>query len=531
MESADAGARRTHRSPLAISSTIGASIGLLIAAAFGVRELAQAQREAALQPTVEVVTVAAGPIRSELVYAGMVQAPQQATVTSLSAGTLLSLSAEVGATVRAGERIASLATESLPAQLQQAQADLIAAQARRAQVLAGARSSDVDSARAVLAAAEARLAQLMQPSAADLAAARSALAAAESALASGDATVENNRALVLGAIANACATPIGTGIPVPCAGAEVPLAAEVVETLAGFLQSRAGDRTTDLGARAVAVLTANGAYRTAVASVAASREAVASARAKLEALQRPSAADLAAQRAQVEVARSALDNKQHPYADADVQAAHAAVARAQAQVAIMEANLARTAIVAPFDGVIAQRLVDTGANVTPQTQLFVIAAKGAEVHLTLRDTDAAEIRPGVAVEVSAPGTPRPIAGRVSSVAPLGDLRAHTLEVKVRTDNPEGTLRPGALVQVRMITAQKTGALAVPTSALILQDQMARVFTVVDGKARTRNVTVGIVDRANSEITQGLKAGDVVIVRGHNTLHDGQPVKLAAVPGA
>lgn len=521
-------AQRT-RSPLMISGTIGASIGLLIAAIFGVRELAQSQWDAAFQPTVEVMAAAAGAIRSELVYTGVVQAPQQATVTALSAGTLLSLSAEVGTSVHAGERIASLATESLPAQLQQAQADLVAAQARRTLVLGGARGSEVDSARAVLAAADARLAQLMQPSATDIAAARSALATAESALASGEATVENNRALVLGAIANACSTPVGTGIPVPCSGVEVPLPASVVDALAGFLQSRAGDRGTDLGARAVAVLTANGAYRSSVTSVAASRETVAAARAKLDALQNPSAADLAAQRAQVEVARNGLDSKQNPYNDADTQAAHAAVARAQAQVAIMEASIARTSITAPFDGVIAQRLVDPGANVTPQTPLFVVAAKGAEVHVTLRDTDATAIKPGVTVEVTAPGVARPLAGRVGAVAPLGDPRAHTLDVTVRTDNPEGTLRPGTLAQVRLITTEKAGVVAVPTSAVILEGLGTRVFVVVDGRARSKDVTIGIIDRANSEVTQGLKPGDVVIVRGHTTLHEGQPVKTAPSP--
>ncbi|MDA0301823.1 MAG: hypothetical protein O2822_04790, partial [Chloroflexi bacterium] len=127
------GAPRLYRSPLAISGAIGACVGLLIFAVFGVRSLAQTQAEAAAQPIVEVATVAPGRIRTELFYTGLVQAPQQATVTALTAGTLTSTSAEVGASVRAGDRLGNLTTESLPAQLQQAQADLRAAEARRGQ--------------------------------------------------------------------------------------------------------------------------------------------------------------------------------------------------------------------------------------------------------------------------------------------------------------------------------------------------------------------------------------------------------------
>ena len=524
MEAPTPSAPPAYRSPLVISGAIGACVGLLISAVFGVQQLAATQAEASAQPVVEVATVAPGPIRSELVYTGLVQAPQQATVTSLSAGTLTSLTVAVGATVRAGDRLGNLTTESLPAQLQQAQADLRAAEARRAQLAAGARSTDVDSARAVLVAAEAKLAQLQQPSATDLATTRAALASAESTLASNEAAIETNRALLFGAIANACNLPPGQGIPVPCANAEAPLSAKVTEDLSSFLQSRAGDLRSDLGTRAVAVLQANTTYRNSFNAAETAKQSVASARAKLDALTSPSASDLTSLQAQVQVARDTLENKRNPYTSADLEAANAAVARAAAQIAITEASLARTAITAPFDGVIAQRLVEPGANVTAQTPLFVIASRGAQVYVTLRDTDAADIRPGTAVEVTTPENRTPVTGKVLSIAPVGDVRAHTLEVRISAENPAVAMRPGTLAQVRLITSEKPDALAVPSSALTPHEQGARVWVIADGKAQQRDVTLGISDRTSTEVTKGLKAGDVVIVRSHVTLREHQAVK-------
>ncbi len=526
LEASAARAPSLARSPFVIAGSIGACVGLLISAVLGVRQLAQEQAEAAFQPTVDVVTLAPGAIRSELVYAGVVQAPQQATVTSLSAGTLTSMTANVGDSVRSGDRLASITTESLPAQLRQAQADLVAAESRRALLGAGARSTDVDSARAVLTAAEAKLAQLLQPSATDVAIARSALATAQSSLASNEVAIETSRALLLGAIGNACNLPPGQGIPVPCNGTDIPLPAATSDAIAGFLQSRSGDTRSDLGQRAVAVLQTNGNYRGALAGAEAAKQAVASASAKLDALLNPSASDIAAQRAQVQVARDSLENKANPYTDADIQAANATVARAAAQIAQMEASLARTSITAPFDGVVAQRLVEPGANVTTSTPLFVLVAKGAQVQVTLRDTDAANIKPGAAVEVTTPEATKPLTGRVLTIAPIGDPRAHTVEVHISADSPATALRPGTFTQVRILTSQKSDALAVPNDSIVPTDQGPRVFVVRDGKARALDVTLGIVGRTSTEITKGLAAGDVVIVEGHSTLRDGQAVKVA-----
>ncbi|MDA0301425.1 MAG: efflux RND transporter periplasmic adaptor subunit, partial [Chloroflexi bacterium] len=397
-------------------------------------------------------------------------------------------------------------------------------------LLAGARTTDVDSARALLAAAEAKLAQLRQPSEADVTSARAALANAESTLAANEAAIETNRALLFGAIANACNTPLGQGIPVPCSAAEAPLSAQVTDDLSSFLQSRAGDRT-DLGARAVAVLQANNAYRNAFGAVEASKQSAASARAKLEALLNPSASDLTWLQAQVQVARDTLEHRLNPYTSADIETASAAIARAAAQVAIAEANLARTAIVAPFDGIVAQRLAEPGANVTAQTPLFVIVGRGAQVHVTLRDTDAAGIKPGTPVEVALPENRTPIAGRVLTIAPAGDTRAHTLEVRVAVEDRADALRPGTLAQVRLITAEKPDALTVPSTALTRHEQGARVWVVAEGKAQQREVTVGIADRTTTEITKGLQAGDVVIVRGSHTLRENQLVKPLPLPVA
>ncbi|MEI6136979.1 MAG: biotin/lipoyl-binding protein, partial [Chloroflexota bacterium] len=129
--------RRLASDPRVISGAIGACVGLLIAAVFGIRALASAQAVAAARPDVEVATVTSSAIRAELLYTGTVQGAQQANVSSLTAGMIAALHVDTGATVRAGDRLASLDAGALPLQLLQARADLQSAEAKRAGILGG----------------------------------------------------------------------------------------------------------------------------------------------------------------------------------------------------------------------------------------------------------------------------------------------------------------------------------------------------------------------------------------------------------
>lgn len=521
---------RRFQSPWVTSAAIGACLGLLLTAVLGVRLLAASQEEAAFRPAVDVATAQRAPIRAELLYSGTVQGSQQATVNSSIAGTLSAVLVQPGSVVRAGDRLAALDPGALPAQLQQARADLQSAEAKRALVAGGATSVDIGAAQAQLSAAQAKLDQLLNPSPADIAAATAAVSAAQTAVATADNNVENARAVLLGAFSTGCTGT--TGIGLPCGNIQVPLTQDAADNVTSFLQTRAGDPRSDLGARAVAVLTANAAYKSGVAAAASARDAVKSAQARLDTLRNPTPADISAQRALVEAARNALDRRLNAYTDADMQAANATVAQAQAAVALAQANLNRMTILAPFDGVVAQRLAEPGVNVGPQAPLLLLIGKAAEVHVTVRDADAAVLKNDAPAELSIPGDNKnTLRGKVSGIAAAGDARAHTFDVKIIVDDPQALLKAGTLTQVRIVTAQKPDVLVVPTSAVFELSGAQHVFVVADGKLKLRTVEVGLVDRTGTEVTKGLQPGEVVVLSGQRALRDGQGVRPSPVATA
>jgi membrane fusion protein, multidrug efflux system len=82
---------------------------------------------------------------------------------------------------------------------------------------------------------------------------------------------------------------------------------------------------------------------------------------------------------------------------------------------------------------------------------------------------------------------------------------------------------GSYLTAEIILDRHQG-LSVPRSAVLRDKQGAYVFTVADGKARRVAVTTGIEQDDWIEITQGLKAGEPVVVSGNYELSDGMPVR-------
>ncbi|MGE3857079.1 MAG: efflux RND transporter periplasmic adaptor subunit, partial [Dehalococcoidia bacterium] len=163
--------------------------------------------------------------------------------------------------------------------------------------------------------------------------------------------------------------------------------------------------------------------------------------------------------------------------------------------------------------------------------IFVIVAKGVESHLTVDEARIGLIKLGMDTEVSVPAYPDKVfKGKVGTIAPLGDARAHTFDVTVFAEDPQNQLKPGMFAQVNVVAATKPNAILVPTASIVQQGTNSRVFVVANGKASAKTVKTGIADATSTEITEGVAAGDQVVTVGQNVLRDGQAVAVAT-PGA
>jgi multidrug efflux system membrane fusion protein len=110
-----------------------------------------------------------------------------------------------------------------------------------------------------------------------------------------------------------------------------------------------------------------------------------------------------------------------------------------------------------------------------------------------------------------------------------DQTTGTSRLKAVFDNTDHSLFPNQFVNCRLLLETKSSAVIVPASAIQRGPQGNYVYLVIDGKARVRPITVGTTEGDNVEVSQGLQAGETVVIEGQDKLQDGSMVDTRA-PG-
>jgi len=200
----------------------------------------------------------------------------------------------------------------------------------------------------------------------------------------------------------------------------------------------------------------------------------------------------------------------------------------EAELQLIEVQLGKTEIRAPFSGVIGLRRVSAGAYLSPQTAIATLQQLDpVKIDFAVPEQYAGLVEPGREISFSIKGTEEPFEGRVYAVEPTVDPATRSLTVRAESPNPRGRLVPGAFADVELTVRAVPDALAVPAIAVIPELGGRKVFVVENGTAQPRQVETGIRTENYLEITAGLDSGDRVITSGLLQLRPGAPVEVLA----
>ena len=216
----------------------------------------------------------------------------------------------------------------------------------------------------------------------------------------------------------------------------------------------------------------------------------------------------------------------------------------QAAIDDAQTQLGYTMLTAPFDGITGVRRLDVGNVIHPTDPdgLVTLAqVQPAAVLLTLPSADIAQVQdalaagPVKAVAYDQAGTTALDTGQLLVVNNQADPQSGTVQLKALFPNAQRRLWPGAFVNVELTTSVAKGALTVPAAAVQQGPKGTFAFVVgTDDKAAVRPVKLGEQVRGMAVVSQGLNAGDVVVVQGQYRLTDGAtvvPSKPADVPSS
>jgi len=201
---------------------------------------------------------------------------------------------------------------------------------------------------------------------------------------------------------------------------------------------------------------------------------------------------------------------------AELKAAQAQVQQAQAALAAAQAKLQQTRIVAPSSGKVLLRDVEPGQIVQTGTALLQLALDGpTQIVAQVDERFLDQLREGQTAQVVADAFPdQRLAAKVVSIAPGVDAQRGAVEVKLALDDaPPAFLREDMTLSVNVETGRKAQALVLPLQALQggKDGSDAQVLVLDSGTATAKPVQVGLRTLEAAEITQGLQAGDTVLL--------------------
>lgn len=209
------------------------------------------------------------------------------------------------------------------------------------------------------------------------------------------------------------------------------------------------------------------------------------------------------------------------------------VAQANLRAARFNAQYAR--IEAPADGIVFERLVESGELVQAGQPVVVLGStdSGWVVRIGLADRDVVRVATGTAADVTFDAYPGKVfAGKVSRIGAAADRMTGTFEVEIEVQ-PEGRrFARGLVAKVELPLADATEtvstATVVPISALVDADGRRGTVYVLDARdsvARRKQVTLGAMLGEQVVVTEGLTAGESVITDGAAWLTDGRAVRV------
>ncbi len=211
------------------------------------------------------------------------------------------------------------------------------------------------------------------------------------------------------------------------------------------------------------------------------------------------------------------------------QAAQEAVTAMQAQANTLRTEIGQTALYAPFDGVVTQRLLDPGAMASPGTAALRVSQIDAVwLNVNVPDEDLAYVHAGTAVSFTTSELGgRTFHGRVDTVNSVPTQGTLSYQARVRQPNPDDALRGGMLVTVTIQKEDHRNAVVVPRAAVAQTDQGANVFIVTGGnKAEQVPVQLGVQTDTLSEVhSPRIAAGTLVITTRPDALQNGSAVAV------
>jgi membrane fusion protein (multidrug efflux system) len=198
----------------------------------------------------------------------------------------------------------------------------------------------------------------------------------------------------------------------------------------------------------------------------------------------------------------------------------------KAQTQLIQAQIAKTTIRAPFSGKIGLRNISPGTYVTPTTLITkLVSSSQVKISFSIPEKYASEIENNAAILFTIPNNPQKFSAKIYAIEPEIETATRTLKIRAIADNSNGKLLPGTFATIELSLKNIKDAIVIPTEAVVPIQNGKVVYIANNGKAK--EVKIETLARTSKDVvvTSGIKSGDTLLTSGVMALKDEADIKV------
>lgn len=225
-------------------------------------------------------------------------------------------------------------------------------------------------------------------------------------------------------------------------------------------------------------------------------------------------------RAKLLLEKEAISREEYDIASADFKSA-------KAETQLINAQLGKTSVRAPFSGKIGLRSISPGTYVTAETLVAkLVNSSQVKITFSVPEKYASQMKIGSSVSFTVAGSDNKFSAQIYAIEPEIAVDTRTLRMRAIADNSGGKLLPGTFANVDLPLQEIQNAIVIPTEAVVPIQGGKKVFIASNGKAKEVKVETATRTEAEILVLSGLKTGDTVLTTGVMTLKNDAPIKVS-----
>lgn len=200
---------------------------------------------------------------------------------------------------------------------------------------------------------------------------------------------------------------------------------------------------------------------------------------------------------------------------------------AKSEVELVEAQINKTEIKAPFSGRIGLKSVSEGSFVTSSTVIATLQnINPIKIDFSVPEKYSVHVHKGDKVIFSVTGSNDQFTGEIYAIEPKIDPVTRTLKIRAIYQNKAGRILPGSFADIRLVLTEINNALLIPTQSVIPELKGQSVFLYKNGTAVSKQIETGIRKEETIQVTSGLAEKDTLITSGLLQIKPGMPVEIS-----